>query len=411
MDLELVTIGTELLLGFTVDTNSAFAGQVLAACDVRVVRRTSVRDDPDAIRNAVAEALARTGIVVTTGGLGPTRDDISKKVIADLFDAPLEFHDELWAVMVERYRRLGRVPVESNRTQALVPRGATILPNRWGSASGLWLEGKPGIAILLPGVPFEMRNLMEHEVVPRLAARTGDGKVIRSRTLRTAAIAEAVLAERLGEIEADIAPLSLAYLPDATGVDLRITAWDLAPDDAERKLTAAAELIRARAGGHVFGEGNADLAAVLLESFRRAGVSLAVAESCTGGLVGGRITAIPGSSDVFLGGAIAYANAAKTAQLGVPADLIERHGAVSEEVARAMVRGARQRFGADAAVSVTGIAGPDGGSEAKPVGTVWFGVSVRDHEEVVRHVFLGGRDEVRARAAQMALYLLWRRAT
>ncbi|HEU4763145.1 MAG TPA: competence/damage-inducible protein A [Gemmatimonadales bacterium] len=408
MDIELVTIGTELLLGFTVDTNSAFAGQALAARGVRVVRRTSVRDEPHAIRDAVREALARTGVVITTGGLGPTRDDISKKVVADLFDAPLEFNDGLWAAMVERYRRLGRVPVDSNRSQAEVPRGATILPNRWGSASGLWLEGKPGVAILLPGVPLEMRNLMEHEVVPRLAARTGNGSVIRSRSLRTAAIAEAVLAERLGEIESDIAPLTLAYLPDTTGVDLRLTAWDLAPADADRRLAAAAELIRARAGGHVFGEGNADLAAVLLEALRRSKVRLAVAESCTGGLVGGRITAIPGSSDVFLGATVAYANAVKTAQLDVAAELIERHGAVSEEVARAMARGARERFGAEAAVSVTGIAGPDGGSEAKPVGTVWFGVSVGDHEETVRYVFLGGREEIRARAAQMALYLLWR---
>ncbi|HEU5359448.1 MAG TPA: competence/damage-inducible protein A, partial [Gemmatimonadales bacterium] len=170
MNVELVTIGTELLLGFTVDTNSAFAGQVLADHGVRVVRRTSVPDDPAAIRTAVGEALARTGTVITTGGLGPTRDDITKTVIAGMFGAPLEFQEPLWQALVERYRVRGRVPVASNRSQAEVPRGATVLPNQWGSAPGLWLEGAPGLVILLPGVPVEMRNLLVREVLPRLAA-------------------------------------------------------------------------------------------------------------------------------------------------------------------------------------------------------------------------------------------------
>ena len=408
MNIELVTIGTELLLGFTIDTNSAFAGRTLADLGVRVVRRTSVPDSPEAIRAAVTEALARTGAVITTGGLGPTRDDITKKVVAEIFGASLEFQEPLWQALVERYRRFGRVPVESNRSQAEVPRGATVLPNRWGSAPGLWLEGKPGLVILLPGVPLEMRNLLITEVVPRLAARGGTS-VIRSRVLRTTAIGESVLAERLGEIERDIAPLTLAYLPDQVGVDLRLTAWDLTPEDADARLASAAELIRARAGGHVFGEGDDDLAAVLLQSLRRSEVKLAVAESCTGGLLGARVTAIPGSSASFLGGVIAYDNQVKIDALGVPSDLIGKHGAVSAEVALAMARGARARLGAEAAIAVTGIAGPDGGTEEKPVGTVWFGISERNHEETVRHIIMGERDEVRARAAQWGMYLLWRR--
>lgn len=408
MDLELVTIGTELLLGFTVDTNSAFAGRTLADLGVRVVRRTSVPDAPDAIRAAVTEALARTGAVITTGGLGPTRDDITKKIVADIFGAPLEFQEPLWQALLERYRRFGRVPVESNRSQAEVPHGATVLPNKWGSAPGLWLEGRPGLVILLPGVPLEMRNLLATEVVPRLAAR-GGASVIRSRVLRTTAIGESVLAERLGEVERDIAPLTLAYLPDQVGVDLRLTAWNLEPDDAEARLASAADLIRARAGSHVFGEGDDDLAAVLLDALRRTEVRLALAESCTGGLLGARITAIPGSSSSFLGGIVAYGNQVKVAALGVPAELIEKFGAVSAEVALEMARGARARLGAEAAIAVTGIAGPGGGSEEKPVGTVWFGISERNHEETVRHIFMGERDEVRARAAQWGMYLLWRR--
>ena len=408
MDLELLTIGTELLLGFTVDTNSAFAGQLLAERGIRVVRRVSVPDDAEAIRTAVEEGLARTGAVITTGGLGPTRDDITKKVVAGIFGAPLEFQEPLWQALVERYRRSGRVPVESNRTQAEVPRGAAVLPNRWGSAPGLWIEDARGFVVMLPGVPLEMQNLLRHEVLPRLEAR-GGGAVIRSRVLRTAAIAEAVLAERLGEIEREVAPLTLAYLPGVAGVDLRLTDWDLDADEAERRLEAGAALIRARAGAHIFGEGEDDLAAVLLEALRSAGVRLSVAESCTGGLLGGRLTAIPGSSTVFQGGVIAYDNEVKIRDLAVPKELIERHGAVSEEVARAMVRGARARFGTEAAISVTGIAGPDGGTAEKPVGTVWFALSERNHEEAVRHVIFGGRDEIRARAAQWAMYLLWRR--
>ncbi|MGH7732602.1 MAG: competence/damage-inducible protein A, partial [Gemmatimonadales bacterium] len=263
MNIEIVTIGTELLLGFTVDTNSAFAGRALAERGVQVVRRTSVPDEPAAIAAAVQEALGRTGVVLTTGGLGPTRDDITKKVVADIFEAPLEFQEALWLALVERYRRRGMTPVASNRSQAEVPRGATVLPNPRGSAPGLWLQGAPGLVVMLPGVPREMEHLLTDEVLPRLVSRAG-AQVVRSRVVRTAAIGESVLAERLGDIESAVAPLTLAYLPGVTGVDLRVTAWDLEAADADRHLAAAVEILKARAGAHAFGEGDADLADVLL---------------------------------------------------------------------------------------------------------------------------------------------------
>jgi nicotinamide-nucleotide amidase len=408
MNIELVTIGTELLLGITLDTNAAEIARALAAQGVRVTRRASVADRPDEIRAAVSEALQRTGAVLTTGGLGPTRDDITKKVVAELFQAPLAFDEAVWANLLERFARLERTPAASNRSQAEVPRGAIVLRNRWGTAPGLWLEGAPGLAIMLPGVPHEMRRLLENEVVPRLASR-GTGRVIRSLVVRTSGIPESSLAERLGEIEQEISPLSLAYLPGLEGVDLRLSAWDLEGSEADRRLRDAAGLLHARAGEWVYGEDDSDLAELVLDRARSQGVRLAVAESCTGGLLGARLTEIPGSSEVFVGGVIAYDNAPKMDLLGVPAALLAEHGAVSEPVARAMAQGAAERFGVGTALSVTGIAGPGGGTPAKPVGTVWFGCVLEGRAETHRVLFAGTRHEIRARAAQAALMLLYRR--
>jgi len=408
MNIELVTIGTELLLGMTVDTNGAEISRALAAQGVRVTRRTSVADRGDEIRVVVRDALQRTGAVLTTGGLGPTADDITKKVVADLFSAPLEFDEAIWAGLLERFARLERKPAESNRSQAEVPRGATVLKNRWGTAPGLWLEGGQGLVIMLPGVPLEMRRLLEHEVMPRLASR-GTGSVIRSLLVRTSGIPESSLAERMGDVEQEIAPLTLAYLPGLEGVDLRLSAWDLAPKEAEQRLHAAAELLRSRGADNVYAEGESDLAALVLDAARSQHLRLAVAESCTGGLLGARLTEVPGSSDVFVGGVIAYDNALKVALLDVPETLLVEHGAVSEPVARAMAEGAARRFRVTAALSVTGIAGPGGGTPEKPVGTVWIGCFYNDSVETQRSVFPGSRHEVRARAAQAALFLLYRR--
>jgi nicotinamide-nucleotide amidase len=249
---------------------------------------------------------------------------------------------------------------------------------------------------------------MKHEVTPRLAARAGGG-VIRSRTVRATGIPESTLAERLGEIETAIEPLTLAYLPGLEGVDLRVTAWSLPPAEAEQRLAEAVGELRARAGDVVYGEDGDDLAALVLERARAAGVRLAVAESCTGGLLGGRITEVPGSSDVFAGGIIAYENAAKTNLLGVPAALIDREGAVSEPVAAAMAQGALERLGAELAVSITGVAGPGGGTDAKPVGTVCFGLAGRGGTATRRSILNGTRSDIRYRAAQAALFLLFQR--
>ncbi|MGE5232035.1 MAG: competence/damage-inducible protein A [Deltaproteobacteria bacterium] len=408
MNLELVTIGTELLLGFTLDSNGSEIARVLGEHGVRVVRRTSVADREADISAAVADALARTGAVVTTGGLGPTRDDITKRAVAELFGAPLVFDESVWQTVVARFEKLGRVPGAANRVQAEIPRGATVLPNRWGTAPGIWLEGARGLVVMLPGVPYEMRNLLRHEVVPRFAAGA-QGTVVRSHVVRTTGIPESALAERLGDVETALAPLTLAYLPGEEGVDLRITAWNLERAEADSRLQAAADLLRARAGDHVYGEGDADLAAVFLDAARARGVRLAVAESCTGGLLAKRLTDTPGSSDVVVGGVVAYDNRVKTALLDVPPELIERHGAVSEEVVRAMALGAVRRFGVGLAAAVTGIAGPAGGTAEKPVGTVWLATALGEEVEAARVLLPGPRANIRARSAQAALFLLLRR--
>lgn len=399
--IELVTIGTEILLGHTVDTNSAFLGEQLAALGFCVTCRTTVPDDAPAIRDAVDRALDRSRLVLTTGGLGPTRDDITKHVVAELLGMPLQFDEQVWQALLARYDKLGRAPAASNRSQAMVPTGATVLPNRWGTAPGLWLDGPRGVVIMLPGVPHEMTRLMEHEVKPRLGAL--GGSPVASRMLRTSGVAESTLAEAVAHLENELAPLTLAYLPGVAGVDLRLTSWDVPLDTALARLDQGIASLHAVAGQWTWGTDNDDLAASVLDRARNAGESIAVAESCTGGLLAGGLTDIPGSSDVFLGGVIAYGYAAKEQLLGVPADMLRQHGAVSAEVAEAMARGVAVRLGASIAVAITGIAGPAGGTPEKPIGTVWLAFTYRGVVTSRRAVFAGTRPEVRARAVATAL--------
>ena len=410
MKLEVLTIGTELLLGYTVDTNAAELGRALAAAGAEVARRATVPDRPDAIRTAVLDALDRTGFVIATGGLGPTRDDMTKTVVADLMKRRLVLDEELLASIEARFKRMGRPMPAINRTQAEVPEGATVLPNPRGTAPGLWVEDARGrVVVLLPGVPREMRGLLVEQVLPRIVERQGAARrVVSSRTVRTTGVSESALAERVGPIEPDIAPLTLAYLPSVDGVDLRVTAWDFDPTDAEARLAGAVERLVTAVGEHGYGVDDADLAAVVLDALRRGRHRLGVAESCTGGMIAERITNIPGASDTFIGGVVAYADVIKTAALKVPLETLEAYGAVSEETVRAMAEGAQRLFSADASIAVTGIAGPGGGTPEKPVGTVWLAARVHTTTRAIKRVLPGDRDDVRRRAAQASLDLLRR---
>lgn len=406
-DVELVTIGDELLLGFTVDTNSAFLSRALAAQGITVTRRTTVGDDTDAIVATLREALARTGAVVTTGGLGPTTDDVTRDAVAAAFGVPLVLDEAHLEWMRARWRkRFNRDMPDANRRQAMVPRGARKLENRHGSAPGAFVRDSDRWLVMLPGVPRELRGMTDDTLLPLLREiGCGTSACIRSLTLRTTGIPESLLQDNLHDVRIDRAGFSLAYLPGVEGVDLRLTARADSEAAAMSTLGDVATAIRERIGDGIYGENDADLAEVLLHRCRERGATLAVAESCTGGLLGSRITDIPGSSDVFLGGVIAYANAVKVRELGVPPGLIERHGAVSEEVVHAMATGVRARLGATASLAITGVAGPGGGTPEKPVGLVWICLATADRVEPRKLHSWGDRKEVRYRAAQAAMDL------
>ncbi|MDH5642756.1 MAG: competence/damage-inducible protein A [Gemmatimonadota bacterium] len=411
MELELVTIGNELLLGFTLDTNQAEISKALADIGIRVSRSTTVSDDPDAIRDVVASGLERTGFVITTGGLGPTRDDITKKVIADFFGKSLVLDEEYLGLLRERFAQFGRSMPQSNRTQAEVPEGSEVLPNRWGTAPGLWVEGDPGVVVMLPGVPKEMNGLLNEQLIPRLKKRNTAGSAIRSATLRTTGVSESALADSLEGIESEIAPATLAFLPSLMGVDLRLTVWNRPVDECDHILRSGLQALKATVSPYWYATGDLDLAEVLVAQLSDRRLKIATAESCTGGLVGRRITSVPGASGVYAGGIVAYENRIKQDFLGVSEDVLQRHGAVSEEVALAMARGAQDRFSVDLAVAITGIAGPSGGTEAKPVGTVSIAGYFEGAERVSTRVFPGTREEVRERSAQAALDLVWKLLT
>jgi nicotinamide-nucleotide amidase len=414
LKIEIVTIGDELLLGFTIDTNSAHLARELASIGIEITHRASVGDVAEDIARAVGDAIERTGAVITTGGLGPTSDDMTKPAIAGLFGRELYLDEQTIQAMKERWARLKRTGPfpESNVAQALIPAGAAILPNRHGSAPGIWLEDEKGRWVaMLPGVPREMRGLFADEVMPRLRERvtasSTEPTVIKSRTLRTTGIAESALADIVAPIAATFEGLSLAYLPAVDTVDLRLTSRGLPSQDADAVLNEAVSKLRNAARRYVYGEDGADLAEVVLDACRRRGYRLAVAESCTGGMLGSRITAIPGSSDVFLGGVLAYDNSVKREILGVPDSDLEEFGAVSEEVAVRMAESVRRLLHADIGISVTGVAGPGGGTAAKPVGMVWVALDGIGREARCLRLF-GTREEIRQRASQAALDMVRR---
>jgi nicotinamide-nucleotide amidase len=408
---ELVTIGDELLLGFTIDTNAAHLARHLAAIGVAIVRRTTVGDDAAQIAQAVREGLDRAGAVITTGGLGPTSDDLTKPAIAAIFGREMVLDEEHLVWMEQRWKQRFDKPLPAaNRQQAMIPAGARKLTNNHGSAPGIWLEDERGRWVaMLPGVPREMRGMLDDTLLPMLRERVAGGSVVRSLTLRTTSVGESLLADRIAAMGGGSLGVSLAYLPSAPGVDLRLTVRATSVTAADVILVGAAVRLRQVLGEAIYGEQETDLAAVVLDLCRARHLTIGVAESCTGGLLGGRLTSIPGSSDVVLGGVIAYSDEIKQSLLGIDPTLIWTYGAVSEQVVKQMAAGVRRATGATLGLAITGVAGPAGGTPEKPVGTVWMCVDLEGTVHAQLFKLWGDREEIRYRAVQAILDVTRRR--
>ncbi len=408
----LLTVGDEILLGQIVNTNAAWLGERLAEVGVDVRRSETVGDDVAVIEAAIARAFDDgAAVVVVTGGLGPTHDDVTKTAVARVFGRDLEFRPDVLDQIEARYATRGRTMPAVGRVMAEVPVGFDALPNPKGSAPGLWGErtaaGRRQIVAVMPGVPHEMEAISDGSVLPRLVAL--QDAVVLSRTLLTVGKGESDLAAMIAEIVDGLPDdLTLAYLPSLGQVRLRVTARGADRAAARRDLDAATDAIRDVLGTLVYGEGTTSLEAVVHEALRERGRTLAVAESCTGGAISARLTAVPGASASFLGGLTAYSNAAKTDLLGVPTEAIEAEGAVSEAVALAMAAGARAQFGADVGVATTGVAGPTGGTPDKPVGTVWVAFDSAETSRAVRLQFTPDRAVNIALSATAALDLVRR---
>ncbi len=378
MSAEILCVGSELLLGNITNGNARWIAEQLAALGVPHHRQQVVGDNRERLMGAVREAAGRCRLLITTGGLGPTPDDLTTEAIAAAFATPLAERPEVWADIQAKLAARGRPVTPSLRRQALLPVGAELLPNATGSAPGMIWSPKPGFTILtFPGVPSEMRAMWQATAVPWLQGSGLAAGVFGSRMLRFWGVSESSLVEQVADLLESANPTVAPYA-GAGEVKLRLTARATSTAEAEALLAPVEAEIRARAGMACFGSDDDSLASVVLKQLRRRGQSLAVAESCTGGGVGAALAAVPGASDVFLGGVIAYANAVKQQLLEVPAGILQTCGAVSDPVAQAMAQGVRRATGADWAIAVTGIAGPGGGSADKPVGLVHIAIAGPD---------------------------------
>ena len=403
MKAEVLTIGDELLRGEIVDSNKSFLSDRLLGLDIETRFHSSVRDDPPDMRDAFARAIERSDIVLVSGGLGPTRDDLTTELLTESLGRKLVLDEVSLEVIRAFFASVGREMSPNNEKQAWFPEGADVLENPIGTAPGFMVEERGALVFCLPGVPRELVRMMDEQVLPRISARmAGERLVVRAKFLRTFGIGESSLDAELSDI-ADEGDVVLGFRTAFPDNHLRPLARAVSAQEADAKLDRVVEQIRERLGAIVYGEGDDTLEVVVGRALREQGKTLAVAESCTGGLIAERITDVAGSSAYFLGGVVAYANEAKQALLGVDAALLTEHGAVSEPVARAMAEGARERFGADLALATTGISGPDGGSEEKPVGLVYIALASAEGTHCDRFVFPLDRTRHRQLTAHTAL--------
>jgi nicotinamide-nucleotide amidase len=403
---EILSIGTELLLGQIVDTNAAYLGRTLAGLGIDLYYKSTVGDNEARVIETIRRARDRADLIITSGGIGPTEDDLTKECIAQVFDEEFVLDQPSMEHLRAFFARRGYPMPERNAKQAMIYRSGRMIPNPNGTAPGALLEKDGKIVVSMPGPPNEMIPMMENHVIPLLTERLGGTRqYLVTRVVRFIGIGESAVEEHVQDLIRSTNP-SLAPLAHTGEVHLRIGAKGESRDAAEALIQPVEAELRRRLGKFIYGVDQTTLEAAVVQLLIQRGQTAACAESCTGGGLGARLTAVPGSSAAFLGGVISYSNEAKTNLLGVPVELLQTHGAVSAPVAEAMARGARERLGADYAVSITGVAGPDGGTAEKPVGLVYIGVATPERVFATENHFIGIREDVRRRSTQVALQLL-----
>jgi len=403
---EIISVGTELLLGEIVDTNAPYLSEKLSALGIDVFYRVTVGDNPARLAEALRTALSRADLVITIGGLGPTEDDLTKETVAEVLGERMVSDPESEKAIRAFFERRDLSIAQSNLKQALRPESGISIPNSVGTAPGTIAAKEGKLVIALPGPPAELIPMVENSVIPYLSLKTADSPaVIVSKTLRVIGIGESAAEEKVKELLGSRNP-SIAPYAKGGEVHFRITAKAPGRGAAMVMIAEMERRARDKLGDYIYGVDDETLESVVVRMLIERGLKLALAESCTGGLISNRITNVPGSSAAFLACIIAYSNAAKTDLLGVPAELIRRHGAVSPETAEAMAEGAASRTGADIAVAVTGIAGPGGGTPEKPVGLVYMALRTPEGVTSAKHIFGGGRLEIKQRASHAALNLV-----
>lgn len=403
----IITIGDEILIGQILDTNSRYISQALNRIGVVVTERTSIGDSAEQIVSTLDRALAQSDVVIITGGLGPTKDDITKHTLAQYYNSELVYNEQVGNFVEQLLARRGIAFTELNRGQAMVPQCCTVLHNAHGTAPGMWFERDGKVVVSLPGVPFEMRHLIDDSVVPMLAERF-ELKAIVHRTMITSGIAESILAERIATWEDNLPDvLHLAYLPAPNVVRLRLSAYEVDGQSVRRMIDDEFDKLKGIIPEAIVGFEDATVEQLVHRWMTENGKTLSVAESCTGGAIAAKFTAMAGASVYFNAGVVSYSNEAKCYILGVNMDDIVRYGAVSETVAIQMAEGVRRAGQSDYAVSTTGIAGPTGGSAEKPVGTVWIGVATPKGSFAVLKNCGTDRSQIIDRATAYAIKLLY----
>lgn len=408
MDAEIIAVGSELLTPYRLDTNSLYLTEQLNALGIEVRFKTVVGDDKERLASVLRMALRRSRLIFITGGLGPTEDDINREVVAEVLGRPLREVPEIRRGIEERFARLGRPMPANNLRQALVPEGTTWLENKNGTAPGLWMEQDGVIVVLLPGPPAELEALFESECRARLA-RLAPGRRLKTRVYKVTGLPESEVDHRIAPIYKPYENPSTTILATPGGIEVHLRARGSSEEEAETYLSELGDKIELALGDHVFSSGGESLEEVVGMYLVMRQKTVAVAESCTGGLLSERLTRVPGSSNFFLGGVVCYSNEMKIKLAGVVAALIENNGAVSKPVAQALAEGIRKRAGASIGVGITGIAGPGGGSPEKPVGLVYIALADEPGTLIREFRFPGNRERVRHWASQAALEMIRRR--